>query len=414
VATYLERLQSEFDEITTGIETLLERAAEDGRDISTEENERIERDDTRRTELEEAIKHYSGLEQRSSRVNQLRSTMPQGGRRIERSTDSGDGDERLIERAKGELERMSITPGTWAYHVHQAQVERSKSSVDWLEKAGELIERATAHQIISDNPGLIPRPIVGGLVDLLKGKRRFIESVGTQTPPAPVFDRPHVTQHTAVAVQAAEKTETASQKMTIGKIPVTLATYAGHVNLSKQDIRWSMPSLLDIIFNDFRKIYAQATDTAACADFVAGCTNTALGPVTTVAEIDAWLSAASAELLGAAEDSPDTIWLSTDMAGMLSQQRTATGVKAYDIPIFGEGGDVEGLMPVVDPRFAAGTMIVGIREYAEVWEDLEGFLQVEEPNLLGQLVGYAGYLDTVVLDPAAFVKHALVVAKGSK
>jgi hypothetical protein len=31
-------------------------------------------------------------------------------------------------------------------------------------------------------------------------------------------------------------------------------------------------------------------------------------------------------------------------------------------------------------------------------------LTVDEPNVLGQLVGYAGYLDFVLLNPAAFLK----------
>lgn len=419
--TYRERLQGEFDQITEGITAILERAAEEGRDLTDDEKLQVERDDTRRDQLETGIKHYANLESRTDRVSQLRSTLPNV-QRAERSSDQPDNVDRQVERARTELERMAITPGLWAYHVHHAQVERSRASKDWLASTAELIERATTtqHQTIADNPGLIPRPIAGNLVDTLNGYRPFVESVGTQTPPAPIFDRPRVTQHVAVAKQSAEKAPTESQKMTIGKVPVTLETFAGHLNLSKQDVRWSSPNLLDIIFNDFRKIYAGVTDNQACTDFVAGCTQTVVAATfATIAEIDAWLAAANQQIMTVTGQTPDTIWLSVDRASALAKLRSTTGDnKAYDLPIFyGSGGTVEGLRAVIDPRFAAGTTIVGISDYVEVWEDLEGFLTVEEPNLLGQLVGYAGYFDTIVLDPTAFAKQAAATtaaASGAK
>jgi len=62
-----------------------------------------------------------------------------------------------------------------------------------------------------------------------------------------------------------------------------------------------------------------------------------------------------------------------------------------------------GLRLVVDGDFTAGTAVVGAARFAEWYEDLDGIMQVGEPDLLGQLVGYAGYgafLNTV---PAAFV-----------
>jgi hypothetical protein len=403
--TYLERLQEEFDQITAGIEATLEGAAEANRDLTDDEQGSIDRDDTRRGELEAAIKHYTEVEQRRERVDKLRGSIP-AARRVER--DGGGAQPDMSADVKAALEGLKIlgaTPGAYAYHQRRAQVERSRESIEWMERVDGLVERATAHQTTTDNPGIIPRPIVEPVVDLLKGTRRTVDSFGTKAAPAGGFDRPHVTQHVAVGKQATEKTETASQKMVIGKIPVALETFAGHVNLSKQDVRWTSPALLNIIYEDFLKVYRKVTNAAAAADLAAGATVTVIGDVTTIAGFDAWLAAADAAILTAADQSPDHLWMSLDMRTSLAQLRTPLGGKAYNLPIVGEGGDVEGLIPVVDPALPAGTLIAGIAEYGEVWEDLEGFLTVEEPNVLGQLVGYAGYLDTVVTDAGAFAKH---------
>jgi HK97 family phage major capsid protein len=408
---YIERLDKEFDEITDGINARLERAAEEGRDLTEEENALIERDDARRADVERAREHYTGLQERQGRVNQLRSRAPASASPtlIDRAGGNGGGDEFSdADRARRGLKMLGATPGAFAYHQRQALIERSRDSIEWMQRVGDLVERATAHQITSENPGLIPSPIVGPVIDMLKGNRRFIDSLGDTNPaPAGSFDRPKVTQHTSVTKQATEKSETASQTLKVVKFPVALETYAGHLNLSKQDVRWTSPALLDIVYADFAKVYRKQTDIAACADFVTGATVTVEGVVTSIAAVDAWLQAAASAVLAAADQSPDTIWLSLDMRNALASLRTPLGEKPYDLPIAGEGGDVEGLIPVTDPNFAAGTMIVGVAEYAEAWEDLEGFLTVEEPSVLGQLVGYAGYLDTIVPEPTAFAKFLL-------
>jgi hypothetical protein len=58
----------------------------------------------------------------------------------------------------------------------------------------------------------------------------------------------------------------------------------------------------------------------------------------------------------------------------------------------------------VDPNFAAGTLVMGPSRFAEWYEDLDGLMQVGEPDVLGQLVGYAGYGAFVNVRPEAFTK----------
>ena len=217
-----------------------------------------------------------------------------------------------------------------------------------------------------------------------------------------------ITQHVAVDKQAAEKDLTASQKMTIGKIPVTADTFAGHLNISRQDIKWTSPGILQIVFEDFAAVYATATDNEACEDFAASVTNTA--PVATwdAAGIYAATFDAAADSLIASNGLPDTLWVSPDVWGRLGGVQTDAGA-----PLFpgmnpgGVSGSPMGFSLVVDPHFPTGTMIQGPRRYAEWYEDVDGLMQVGEPDVLGQLVGYAGFGAFVNVLPAAYTKFTV-------
>lgn len=399
---YVDRLQSEFDQITEGIETLLERAAADGRDLTADENQQIERDDNRRTELEKSIQHYSGIAQRTQKVNALRSQMPSP-----RQT------HRVVEPVEEDLDlaREFPTPGHWASMIHSAWVKRDKSAM-------ALLERATAHQMVADNPGLVPKQVVGPVVDRMRTMRPLVNSVTLRTPPGPKFDRPVVTQQVDVGGQSVEKDLTASRKLLVGTVEVTLITHAGHLNISKQDVRWAQPTILDLVYQSFAKMYARVSDKAACSTFVTKVTQTQEIPgapgTYTPSAIDAALGAVAGTLGGADGDNGELnhIWVSRDVAIALASLRNAsTGQKVYNIPLVnGTTGDLDGIPVTVDPRFAAATFIAGDDSLVEFWEDLEGFLSVDEPDVLGQLVGYAGYNQLGVIDPTGFVKLTNIAA----
>ena len=57
--------------------------------------------------------------------------------------------------------------------------------------------------------------MLGPVLNLIDSSRPFIQSISQKPLPAGKFDRPYIDQHVAVAEQTAEKTLTASQKMTI-------------------------------------------------------------------------------------------------------------------------------------------------------------------------------------------------------
>lgn len=396
MGSYLDRLNAEFDEITDGITAVLERATEDDREVTDAEQQEIDRAEERRTTLQRSIEHYTAIEERNGKVNALRGRVIPG---------SGPKQTRPVVEDTYDIAREFESAGDYAVMLHRAWQKRDPEAIAQL-------ERATAHQKTTDNPGIIPRPIVGPLIDTMRGNRPFVNSIANHPAPTAKFDRPRVDQHVAVDKQVAEKDLTASQVLKINPVAVALETFAGHLNISKQDIRWTQPSILQVIFSSFTRVYGRRTELAACVDFVADIATAHPTPV----DLAAWDVDAVDELLGDGlstieADSDvviDTVWMSRDVWSQLRRVRTAMGQRAYNLPLTG-GGDVEGLAPVVSKSFPAGTFIIGDAAYVEHWEDIEGFLSVEEPNVLGQMVGYAGYADTVVLEPKAFLPVALPV-----
>lgn len=390
MGAYLDRLTAQFDEIRTGIDAIVNRAADENRDVTDAEQAQVDRDRTRLDELQTAITHYGELETNTARVAEIRRALPVATTTTRPADDPEPYD----------IAREFPTVGDYAITVHRATALRDP-------EAREKLERATAHQTTADNPGIIPRPVLGPVVNLIDATRPFINSITRKALPAGSFDRPQITQHVAVGKQAGEKQLTASQEMVIGKLPVSANTYAGHLNISRQDIKWTSPGILSIVFEDFAAMYAQATCDDASDAFVASCTNApiAVGG-STVGDLLAALYEAAAASMGAGGGAlPDTMWVSPDVWGTLGGFTTSQDVVAFpSLSLTSTSGNPLGLRLVVDSHFADGTMIVGPSRLAEWYEDVDGLMQVGEPDVLGQLVGYAGFGAFLNVAPAAFSK----------
>jgi hypothetical protein len=105
---------------------------------------------------------------------------------------------------------------------------------------------------------------------------------------------------------------------------------------------------------------------------------------------------------------PDTFWLSVDVWAELGGQLSSNGVPSWPGLEPGViGGTIGGFKAVVDPYFPPGTGIIGRGALVEYYEDLDGFLAVDEPDVLGQLVGYAGFEATLNTAPDTFSVLAL-------
>lgn len=394
MGAYLDRLNQQFDEIRTGIDELANRAADENRDVSDDEQKQIDRDKGRMDELQKSIEHYSGIETNSQKVAALRATVPAARQTTTVAT---------REPEAYDVAREFPTPGDYAAVVHRAWAKRDPEAI-------ALLDRATAHQKTTDNPGLIPRPILGPVLNLIDASRPFVNSCNRRGLPAGSFDRPVVSQHVAVDEQLAEKDLTASRQMKVDMVPVNAHTFAGHLNISRQNIKWTSPGILNIVFDDFAAVYAIRTCDFAVDAFMASITNapvaaeSATGPGVTAA-----LYGVAASALESSNTLPDTIYVSPDMwASLGGMHNDNSGLPAFPaLSVTSTSGNPLGLSMVVDSHFPDGTLIAGPSRFNEFYEDIDGLLQVQEPDVLGQLVGYAGFCAYLNVAPAAFTPITL-------
>lgn len=397
MGAYLDRLNSEYDQIRDGIDALVNRAAEDNRDVSDDEQKQVDRDKSRLDDLQKAITHYSGLETNAAQVAELRSKVRATPQVVRAAPEKPE--------AAYDVAQEFPTPADYAITVHRAQVHKDGA-------AREKLERATQHQLLADNPGIVPKPVLGPVLNLLDSSRPFVQSISTRPLPAGKFSRPYVSQHVAVDEQAAEKTLTASRQMKILELDVAAKTFAGHLNISRQDIKWTSPSILQIVFDDFAAIYAIRTCDEACQDFLASVAGNAAIPIASwdfSAITGAMYEGAAATM---ATSAPDTMWASPDVwANLGGAVNGASGNPSFpSLSLTSQGGNPLGLRLVVDSHFPAGTLITGASRMAEWYEDVDGLLQVGEPDVLGQLVGFAGYAAFVNVSPASFSKYTVPAA----
>jgi HK97 family phage major capsid protein len=280
----------------------------------------------------------------------------------------------------------------------------------------EIFNRAAAHQTTTDNPGLLPEQIIGPIVNRIDAARPVVAALGPNQLSTGTLNRPRITQHTAVAAQSAEKAELTSQKMTISKVPVTATTYGGYVNISRQDIDWSNPGIMDIVLGDLAAQYSITTEAAAVQGFygtaTAGAVTIPASPTADNVAAAFWGATGQVytqmkgqgRLLAAA--SPDVLGILGPLFAPVNPvDAQSTGFTAAT---YGSGamGAIGGIPVYVTAGFGTATkrLMVMSSAAAEVYEDRIGALQVVEPSVLGIQVAYAGYFASLALDPAGIIK----------
>jgi hypothetical protein len=277
---------------------------------------------------------------------------------------------------------------------------------------------ARADQTTADTPGLLPEPIVGGVVNLIDAQRPLVTSLGGARPmgniPGTTFSRPSIAQHVSVGKQAGEKQALPSQKMNIAQIPFVKETHGGSVDISRQDIDWTSPAAWDILVNDLSDVYAVETEGAVADKFTTQATGT---PVPVADDtLHSWavgLYTAAMRSYNAGKRMPDRIWCSLDvwaaLGSLVDVQRVVMPPDGDNDTAAGSStlaslrGDVLGLPRIVVPMFSDGTCIVGPSSLYECYEDVIGLLSVIEPSILGVEVAYGGYLAFGSLFGGAFV-----------
>jgi HK97 family phage major capsid protein len=396
----LARLQSELEERRAFQDQLVESAQEARRDLNEQEMALYTRAAERMTAIEQQLvplRDGARIAVESTRRTQELTEAFAAARNPANLPTS------IEYRSAGEYMRDHIR----AHLSHDEDVVRRL----------DVYHRAAAHQTTSDNPGLLPERLLGPILQSLDFGRPLVTAIGVQQLPAGSWSRPRVTQHTSVSKQSAEKTELASRKMVIDKIALDGDTYGGYVNISRQNVDWSVPQVLDIVIADLTSEYAFETEEATGVDLTAAATAGPTIPAAPTADnIAAALWAAAGLVFGnmwTARTPMGRLVLAVapDMLGLLGplfpgvnpQNSQSAGMSAG---LFGEGPapSISGITPVVSGALAAGTALVISSNAVECYEDRIGALQVVEPSVLGTQVAYAGHFALPILQPTGIVK----------
>jgi len=392
----LARYVGEIEDRQQFIDQMVEAAQTDERDLAPQELELVTR-----------------ARDRIREVNELMAPLEEAARI---GDESADRIAALARRMSGSPDRPREveyrSAGAYAIDVWRSGLGHA----DARERL-ELFHRAAAHQTTADNPGLLPEPIVGPVVNFIDAARPLVAALGPRQLPSGNWTRPRVTQHTQVGQQAGEKTELVSRKMVIGALPVTAVTLGGYVNVSRQNIDWSQPAVMDIVIQDLAAQYAIETEAHAATDFVAAAT---AGPTLPTGPNDA--DAVAGAFWGAAALAIDATHgagrifavAPPQMMGLIGPvfppinpaDAQSAGFSTAALNSGGPVGSVAGIPVYVSSAIPDNTILVLSSAAAEVYEDRIGALQVVEPSVLGVQVAYAGYFAEVVIEAGGVVKIA--------
>jgi HK97 family phage major capsid protein len=409
----LERLREQRAEQINVMDSIL--AQVDGRDLVDAERGLLEAARQRISELDAQIQPLESFE---ALRGDHRETLSQLPARVDRLPAEPRRMDSLSDRA------AHHSPGAFLVDYLRAYGILDRGAPDQQAMARIQQSRAVADQKTSDTPGILPTPIVGPVVSLIDANRPLISSLGGAKGlggiPGTTFTRPKITVHTTVGVQAGEKTQLPSQKMTVAPVTFTKGTYGGTVDISRQDIDWTSPAAWDILVKDLAQVYSVQTETAVAAAFKAASTATPV--VVATNDLKGWtlaLYTAAMHAYQAGFMMPDRIWCSldvwaalgslVDVARVVLPPDSAVGGDAMDSQDIGGSslaafrGDLLGLPRIVVPTFAAGTCMIGASALYEVYEEVIGLLSVIEPSILGVQVAYGGYVAYGTLGATAIV-----------
>ncbi len=396
----IERLEREIEERSSFIEGVIANAQDGDRDLSDNEKELTANARNRLENLDDQLKSLYENRSRTTAARQRAADVHREFDRLRNQVDTGPVEYR----------------STGAYLVDYIAAQTgSKSAMERL----EVYTRAAAHQKTSDNLGVIPDPIIGEVLNFIDAARPLVGVLGPRSMPSATWYRPKVTQRTTVAAQgtagapADEKTELVSQKMTITRLTGNAVTYGGYVNVSRQDIDFSSPQMMDVIVNDLSAQYAIQTEAALGVALIAGTNNIeivgALGDPTSANAVAALWSAVSAvytatkgqgQVILAVNPAKLGFW-GPLFAPVNPQNAQSTGFSAVN---FGQGlvGNISGIPVYCSSGLVSAPAttfgIVMSTAAVEVYEQRVGALQATEPSVLGVQVAYAGYFTPMTVE----------------
>lgn len=399
---YLSKRLERHAALTADMQTILDAAAADERDVTKQEADAYRGMADEAKAIEAEIEPMRDMELRAAKVHGYRADIEAAGK-ARRDPEQGP--------TGGQLDRYRAAgPGAWLadWGAHQSDPQAAQR----LQRA-QAEYRVVADQKLADNPGIVPVPILGDVINLLNASRPFCNSVTNRQMPSAgaTFNRPKITQHVTVGKQATEKTQLSSQKMTITSTAVAKKTFGGTLDISFQDRDWTDPAILALAVSDFADVYAQQTDNESADTFAAAVTGTfVLGASPASGAVRSAVLNASNQIAANIGRYPDTVWLAPDQAAQLGAivETGSAGLPSFPgMSQIGPTGELMGLRAVIDANFAAGTMIIGNSGFVEFYEQVGGLLSVTEPTILGYTIAFYGYTADFLLDTGAALKRSL-------
>jgi len=395
----IRRLEKELEERNSAAQGIIGNAEDASRDLNDAEKETLSGLRTRMGTIQDQLSELEGFAEEAGKVSDRMKALDQAyttARRV----------------GSGEVEYRSA--GAWALDMYKSSMG-DRAATERL----DIYFRAAAHQKTSDNLGVVPDPIIGDVVSYIDAARPMTTVIGPQPLPSSTFHRPKITQGTSVAVQgsaggaADEKAELVSQKMTITRVTATAVTYGGYVNVSRQDIDFSSPQILDIIIRDLAARYAIQTETAV-GTALDGSTATAVGygASPTAATIRAALWAAAGDIyIGTAGQGRVVLALAPDrlevfgplFTPIVSVAQTGDGLSAGNYSS-GLVGAVSGIPTYMSAGLASTKAFLFSTAAIDVFEQRVGTLQVTEPSVMGVQVAYAGYFTPLRLQDTGIIE----------
>jgi hypothetical protein len=323
-----------------------------------------------------------------------------------------------MESRMGALVSMGPDPGPLQYRAQSLGELLFKAVVE-----DHTLNRALVDQITTDNPGIVPPGVVGQVRNIINLGRRSIEAFGGGRPLPDTgmsVTWPRLTTPadltTIYAVQATEKAEVISAKVSFGSGSSDVATYAGGSDVSYQLIRRSEPPYLELYAQTMLAAWAKVTNLA----FLTAVTTAATGSEIWIPATDddasafvAALVAASVEV-EAATGSPATFALLgtaafSKVAGILARSSVNPQSVAGTVTAGGLRMNVSGIDVIHEPALGAATGLVS-NEIAAGWlEDPVGapaMIAVDDANKIGQNRAYWNMGAPAVFVPGGVVEFA--------
>ena len=346
---------------------------------------------------------------------------------------TSEGDEQMSEEIKAEAPEAPVVPTTPIYAAAKREFVMPSAAeyiskflqggAEWSEFETRL--RAAAPDVVTtDAPGVLPKPIVTPVYNSLRGIRPVIDAIGVKAMPqaGKVFIRPEVTTHTTIGASNGENTPLDQGTFVISENQVTKGVYGGYVKVSEEVMDWSQPEIVALILDDMAREYAKQTDNVAADNLVTGAsttTNFTVADITDPKEWARWMYTASEAILQNTQYLPSHLFLSANMwraLGLLSD--------TADRPLFPQAGPMNafgsmnpagtqasafGFTVVVDANFANDTVIVGVPDGYEIFEQQKGAISAEaNDGSLSRTIAFRGYLATLMIEAGKFRKAAFV------